>query len=223
MAFYYLCIHYGFSGNRMQGNYELKTAIKVMKKGLFVAFAALVSLIGCKNTAQQTTAEGEAAAREVGSGDIVYVQVEAVLAQCDLYKNEIAPFQEKAKKVQESLAKKEQGFQYEAAQLQERYQKGLITTADAQAKQENIQKRIAAYQNSAQKEAQTLGEEEMVLNNRASDLVMRAVKQLNADKRYKLIVNASALIDADTLLDITPVVLETVNKLYAEDKEADKK
>ena len=43
------------------------------------------------------------------------------------------------------------------------------------------------------------------------------------DKRYKLIINASALIDADTTLNITPAVLAEVNRLYAEDRKADKK
>lgn len=171
-----------------------------------------------------TTQPSESApAQTVGSGDIVYVQVEAVLAQSDLFRNEGAALQEKTKKAQESWAKKEQGLQYEAAQLQEKYQKGLITTADAQSKQESIQKRVAAYQNNAQKEAQKLDEENFVFTNRAQDLIHRAVQELNADKKYKLILNATSLVDADSLLDITPLVLAKVNELYAVDKDADKK
>jgi outer membrane protein len=60
----------------------------------------------------------------------------------------------------------------------------------------------------------------MVMLNRNRDLLMRAVEQINADKKYKMIMNASALIDADSTLDITATVLEVVNKLYAEEKEA---
>ena len=48
------------------------------------------------------------------------------------------------------------------------------------------------------------------------------MKEINADKRYKLIINASALIDADTTLNITPAVLKKVNELYAADKKAEK-
>ena len=110
----------------------------------------------------------------------------------------------------------------EAAKLQEKYQKGLITTNDAQAQQESIQKRVAAYQNSAQKEAQTLDEENFVFTNRAQDLLQRAVEEINADGKYKLIINASALIDADTTLNITPAVLAKVNELYAADKKEKK-
>ena len=161
-----------------------------MKKIFMMALAAACALTACttKGGAQGETAEG--AAREVGSSDIAYVQVEAVLAQCDLY-------------LKEGVA------------LQEKYEKGLITTRDAQAKQESIQKRAASFQSATQKEAQTLDEENVVFTNRAQDLLRRAVDEINADKKYKLIINASALIDADTTLNITPAVLAKVNELYA--------
>ena len=160
-----------------------------MKKTLFPVLAAALVMTACgTKTTEQTaqTAQTETTAR-VGASDIAYVQVEAVLAQCDLF------------------------------------QKGLITSRDAQAQQESLQKRAASYQNNAQKEAQSLDEENYVFTNRAQDLLNRAVQQINADRKYKLIINASALIDADTTLNITPAVLQKVNELYAADKKAEKK
>ena len=106
--------------------------------------------------------------------------------------------------------------------MQEKYQKGLITTANAQSEQEKIQRQIANYQSVAQKEAQTLDEENYVFTNRAQDLIHRAVQELNADKKYKLLLNATSLVEDDSLLDITPLVLAKVNELYAADKKADK-
>ena len=50
-----------------------------------------------------------------------------------------------------------------------------------------------------------------------------AVQEINGDKKYKLIINATALIDADSTLNITPAVLAKVNELYAADKKAVKK
>ena len=47
---------------------------------------------------------------------------------------------------------------------------------------------------------------------------MRAIKEINADKKYKLIVNATALLDADDALDITDTVLAKVDELYAAEK-----
>ena len=169
-----------------------------MKKMLFTALVAACAMTAC-GTKTTETATAEEVAREVGSSDIAYVQVEAVLAQCDLFLNEGAALQEKTQKAQKSWAQKEQNLQAEAAQLQEKYQKGLITTNDAQAQQQSIEKRVASYQSSAQKEAQALDEENYVF------------------------INATALIDADSTLDITPAVLAKVNELYAADKKAAKK
>ena len=194
-----------------------------MKKMLFTALVAACAMTACGTKTTETAAAAEEATREIGSSDIAYVQVEAVLAQCDLFLNEGKALQEKTQKAQKSWAQKEQNLQSEAAQLQEKYQKGLITTNDAQAQQQSIEKRVAAYQSSAQKEAQALDEENFVFTTRAQDLLHRAVQDINADKKYKMIVNSTALIDADTTLNITPAVLAKVNELYAADKKAEKK
>lgn len=196
-----------------------------MKKTIFT-LATVLCMMACGTKSAETAATeaSEATtAAQAGAGDIAYVQVEAVLAQCDLYKNEGAALQEKTQKAQKSWAQREKNLQAEAAQLQEKYQKGLITTNDAQAQQQSIEKRAAAYQSSAQKEAQTLDEENFVFTNRAQDLLQRAVEAINADKKYRMIVNASALIDADTTLNITPIVLAKVNELYAADQKEAKK
>lgn len=189
-----------------------------MKKIFVCALAAACALTACDSNNGATTAAADAAAREIGASDLAYVQVEAVLAQCDLFQTEGLALQEKTQKAQESWAKKERSLQAEAAQLQEKYEKGLITTRDAQSKQESIQKRAASYQTSAQNEARTLEEENAVFTNRAQDLLRRAVDEINADKKYKMIVNATALIDADSTLDITSAVLAKVNELYAAEK-----
>lgn len=196
-----------------------------MKKMLLPALTAALVLTACgtKSADQAENTAETAETRQVMPSDIAYVQVEAVLAQCDLYQTEGVALQEKTQKAQKSWAQREKSLQAEAAQLQEKYEKGLITSRDAQAQQESIQKRVVSYQNSAQKEAQTLDEENFVFSNRAQDLLQRAVKEINADGKYKLIINASALIDADTTLNITPAVLAKVNELYAADQKSAKK
>ena len=158
-----------------------------MKKTLFPALAAALVLAACgTKTTGQAEVAAEAAAQQVVSSDIAYVQVEAVLAQCDLYKNEGVALQEKTEKAQKSWAQREQNLQAEAAQLQQKYEKGLITSRDAQAQQESIQKKVASYQSNAQKEAQTLDEENYVFTNRAQDLLHRAVQEINADYQSQI-------------------------------------
>lgn len=140
-----------------------------MKKLFFAALIALAGFTACGTKNVETAATEATEQREVGGGDIAYVQVEAVLAQSDLYNAEGIALKDKTEKAQKSWAQKEQNFQYEVAQLQEKYQKGLITTNDAQSTQENIERRIASYQAAAQKEAKALDEENFVFSNRAQD------------------------------------------------------
>ena len=194
-----------------------------MKKFFFTLLVAALSFASCDNKTATPAAEGEAAATEtITGGDIAYVRVEYVLAESEIYKTEGVALQEKTQKAQNSWAQKEQNLQYEATQLQEKYQKGLITTADAQKQQESIERKITNYQTSAQKEAESLDEENFVFSNRTQDLILRAIQAINAEKKYKMIVNSTALLDADPALDISDAVLAKVNEFYAAEK-AEKK
>ena len=47
---------------------------------------------------------------------------------------------------------------------------------------------------------------------------MRAIKEVNADGQFKMIINATALLDAADALDLSDIVLAKVNELYAKEK-----
>ncbi|MCI5718471.1 MAG: OmpH family outer membrane protein [Alistipes sp.] len=195
-----------------------------MKKVFWTLLVAVLPLVSCDNkTTAPATETSEVATETITGGDIAFVRVDYVLAQSQIYQTEGVALKDKTEKAQNAWAQKEKNLQYEATQLQEKYQKGLITTADAQKQQQSIEKKIANYQNNAQKEAQTLDEENYVFSNRTQDLIMRAIKEVNADKKYKLIVNATALLDAADALDITETVLAKVDELYAAEKNSSEK
>ena len=61
-----------------------------------------------------------------------------------------------------------------------------------------------------------------MFTNRAQDLLRRAVQEVNAGGKYRMIVDAKALLDADTTLNITSAVLAKVNELYAAEKKSAK-
>ena len=193
-----------------------------MKKVLFAA-VALVFAVSCNNAPKSTdTAAPAPTQSEVSTSAYVFVRTDAVFAESEIFKTEGVALQSKNEKTQQSLAQKEQKLQNEMAQLQEKYQKGLITTIEAQRKEADLQKRAASYQEEAQKQLRALEEENMVFQNRMGDLMQRAINQINANGTYKMIVNASALLDASEELDITALVLAKVNELYAADKAAAK-
>jgi outer membrane protein len=192
-----------------------------MKKVFLTLLVAAMGLVACENKTAAPAEETQATVAEAVEGDLAYVRVDYVLAESEIFKTEGLALQEKTQKAQNSWAQKEKNLQYEATQLQEKYSKGLITTADAQKKQAEIEKKIANYQTSSQKEAQAIDEENIVFSNRSQDLIMRAIQAVNEGKKYKMIVNATALLDAAEGLDISDAVLAKVNELYAADKAAE--
>ena len=188
-----------------------------MKKIFWVALAAAAMMTSCKEAKTEKVEEGAAVATEV-VGDLAFVNTDIVFAESELFKTEGVALKEKTEKAQQSWAREEQKLQGEASKLQEKYQKALITTRDAQTQQEGIERRAQNLQARVQREAQTLDEENLVFTNRMQDLLLRAVQEVNADKKYKMVLNASALLDADMALDITDAVLAKFNELYAAEK-----
>lgn len=221
-----------------------------MKKTFLFLFTALAltACINAQNNEQAVVTETENtenAVEAVTSGDVVFIDLEYIMASSKLYvaegkaiEDKMKNFEQKMISTQEGWAKKEQGLaaeynklQGDAAKLQEEYAKGLITTLNAQKKQEelqrkgeSIQSRMNAFQTSVQTETETLqveeqqlAEEQMVLMNKFQDLSRRAINELNADKRYKMIVNAVSVVDADPSLNISDIVLKRVDELYTAD------
>jgi outer membrane protein len=178
----------------------------------------------------------------VVSGDVVYIDIDYTMMASKLYQKEgkvfeqkMADYRKKVEAAQIALAKQEQALaeqynklQAEAAKLQDDFNRGLITSIEATRKQEDIQKRGAELQGRMadydkqvqqqaadfQKEEQVLVEEQNVVINRFQKLLRDALDEINADKRYKMIVNAVSVVDADPSLNISSIVLTKVDELY---------
>ena len=190
---------------------------------IFIAACAFLAFAGCKENAKSVENVENNATEVVAEGNLAFVNVDYVLAESDIFKTEGIALRDKTEKTQQKWAKKEQNLQNEINQLAEKYQKGLITTRNAQEKEQELQKRAASLQAAAQKEGKELEEESFVFQNRMNDLLMRAVQEINANKQYKMIVAATALLDADESLNLTEKVLAKVNELYAAEKQTSKK
>jgi outer membrane protein len=50
--------------------------------------------------------------------------------------------------------------------------------------------------------------------NRFQELARQAINTINADRRYKMIINAVSVVDADPALNISDLVLKHVDELY---------
>lgn len=187
-------------------------------KQIFIVASLVATMIisSCSNNTQQSNAP---VANIVStSATLAYVEVERVLSESDIFSKEGSPLQKRTEAAQRDWQQKDQKLQSEAAQLQQKYQGGLITSANAQKEQASIESRVRAFQEATQKQAQELDEESAVFTNRMQVLLLAAIKNVNKDNRYSMIVNSTSLIDADTTLNISTLVLDEFNRLYKEEK-----
>lgn len=222
-----------------------------MKKSLLSILAMSLMMVSCGGAKSENKVEVEATdATEVkgvecvASGDVVFIDLDYIMASSKFYategvalENKLQNFQQKSLTIQEGWAKKEQSLateynklQAEAAKLEEEYAKGLITTLNAQKKQEEIQAKANTIQTKMnnfqtsvqtegqqlQQEEQALNEEQLVLMNRFKDITSKAIDELNADRRYKMIINAVSVVDADPALNISDLVLARVDAIYVD-------
>ena len=185
----------------------------------------------------------------ITSGELVFVDVLDVMNRSKLYADEFAAleqkvtaFQQKAYNLQQGWAEKEQKLatdynklQEEATKIQEKYDSRLMTSLEYQNKMteiqnkgNNLQQQITTFESEVQansqvmaQEEQQLNEEQVVLMNKFSDLMNRAIEDINSDKRYKMIVTKDAVLDAAEELNISNLVLSRVDELYAADKAAE--
>lgn len=185
----------------------------------------------------------------ITSGELVFVDVLDVMNRSKLYADEFAAleqkvtaFQQKAYNLQQGWAEKEQKLatdynklQEEATKIQEKYDSRLMTSLEYQNKMteiqnkgNNLQQQITTFESEVQansqvmaQEEQQLNEEQVVLMNKFSDLMNRAIEDINSDKRYKMIVTKDAVLDAAKELNISNLVLSRVDELYAADKAAE--
>ena len=127
-----------------------------MKK-IFIVALAFLAFAGCKENKKSVEVE-QSATEVVAGGDLAFVNVEYVLAESNIFKSEGIALRDKTENAQQKWMKKEQNLQNEMQQLADKYQKGLITTRNAQEKEQELQKRAVALQNAAQKEGKELEE-----------------------------------------------------------------
>ena len=199
-----------------------------MKK-IFIGTLAVLVLASCALSVWtfvndlEAKKSDETTVAEVTPSDVAYVDVDQVVADSEIFKTEGKALQEKTEKTQQKLANRERNLNSEMQQLNDKYQKGLITTRDAETKMQELQKRAASWQNSAQKSMKELEEENFVFQNRLKDLVSRAIQNINAERKYKMVINKNmALLEADTTLDISNAVLIKMNELYKAELEEKK-
>ncbi|MBR5735302.1 MAG: OmpH family outer membrane protein [Bacteroidales bacterium] len=152
------------------------------------------------------------------AGDIVYIQIDSLLMNYDMYNDLMSAFQSKYQASQDELQKKSRALENDAKSFENQINKGLLTRSAAEEQQQKLLKRQENLQNEANNKQLELQEEQFVLNNQVYDAIKTYLEKYNAERQYALILTTSAadntVIEGSKILDITTEITRGLNEEY---------
>ncbi|MCQ2606445.1 MAG: OmpH family outer membrane protein [Bacteroidales bacterium] len=148
---------------------------------------------------------------------IAYVVVDSVMQNYLFFKKLEKQLQNLVSAEESKLQKKAEAFQKDVQDFQYQVENRIITTADAQAKQAELEQRQQNLYAEQQKKQQELAIKEQKLQEQLIDSVNACIKFYNADGKYKIILNnayQSSVLYAEEQLNITNDILKVMNARY---------
>ena len=154
-------------------------------------------------------------------GSTVFVRMDSLLNQYDMFLDLQAELEEKVKLAQDELDTKARVFQRDVNDFQDKVNKGLITRSESQKRADELSRREQQLLEQRQKTSIELEEEQVVMINRVSQSIDEYVKVYNNEKNYSLIINTtgnsavnSSVLWGNPGLDITNDLVKGLNDAY---------
>ncbi len=189
---------------------------------LAVAVAAVICSCNATGNANATQAAGTAQAAAAPQGSIVYIQLDSLINQYDMFNDLKSELESKAQAIQDDLTKKGRSFESAVKDFETKINKGLLTRSQAEEQQQKLSERQQNLQNLSQQKQYEMAEEEAVMSRKVMDAVNTYLQKYNQEKGYAMIITTSAatntVIVGNPALDITQDVLAGLNDEYIKSK-----
>ena len=183
---------------------------------LAAAVAAIIlSLTAPKN--QHKNVESTDGIQAV-AGDIVYIRLDTLMMQYDMYSDLQSAFEVKAQTIEDDLNKKGRKLESDIKNFQNQMNKGLLTRSAAEQQNNSLQQRQVNLQNEAAQKQQELAEESQVLLNQVMFAIQSYLEEYNKEHGFAAILTtteaSNTVIVGAPALDITQEVVEGLNAEY---------
>jgi outer membrane protein len=197
-----------------------------MKKLSIILFAVLFLALGLlyflhfAGSGKDKESEEPFEAKEVASSGIVYVNVDSIIYNFDMFYDRREELMQKQQKAEAELNSKANQYEKNARDYQEKVNKGLVTRATAAEMEQNLIQQQQDLVNLRDNLQSTLIEEEQVMNRQILEYITTFLEENNSEYNYQYILGKSfggQVLYGDTALDITNKVLEGINKKYKEE------
>lgn len=157
-------------------------------------------------------------------GSIVYFDLDRVLEQYDMANDKRSEVETKVAGIQQEVTRRQKNLENAINDFQNKINKGLMTSAAAQAQQQKLQEQDVAFQQFAQQKQAEIMEEQQVMMNVLADAIKTYIEKYNEEKGFAMILTNQAgvpVIAGDQSLNITDDIIEGLNKEYVKSKKAE--
>ena len=202
-----------------------------MKRILLLSgVAALLALsASCKQNQGTAPETAEVKDSVAVAGSIVYFNMDKVMEGYDMANDLNSVFETKTSGIQAEIDRRGKKLEKDAADFQNKVDKGLLTNSVAQAQYQKLQQQQQEYQQYAMRKQQEMAEEQQVMMNQIANAIAEYVAEYNIEHQYAMILASAGnilstpVVTADPKLDITDSLLEGLNAAYIKTKESSKK
>ena len=198
-----------------------------MKKNLILFGAAALLAIAVSCNQNQAAAPAGTAAKDslAVAGSIVYFNMDKVMEGYDMANDLNSVFETKTSGIQAEIDRRGKKLEKDAADFQNKVDKGLLTQSVAQAQYQKLQEQQQSYQQYVVTKQQEMAEEQQVMMNQIANAIAEFVKEYNQTHQYAMILSTSGnilstpVVCGDARLDITEDLLAGLNAAYIKTKE----
>lgn len=181
--------------------------------------AAVIALFVLHFTGNKPSGNGNNGNSPASSGElkIAYFQMDSVLTSWNLYSQMQDEMASKQQKLESDFNGRTQTFYNSVQDAQYKIQRGLVTRAEAEQLQTQLQEEEQKLANLQQTYLQQLQEEGVVKNRQMLDKIEAYLKEYNTDKGYTYIFSytfGGNLMYADKVHDITTDIINGLNEEY---------
>ena len=201
---------------------DMKKANLIINIVLIAAVAALFVLhfTGRGNASQTETAGSESVTAT--KGDIVYINLDTLINQYDMYNDLRSELQGKLSAIENDINKQGRALENDIKSFQEKMQKGLLTRSQAESMNNDLAQRDQDLRNLTQQKQMEMAEEESVMFNKVMDAITTYVAEYNKQKQYSLILTTTTatttVLNGNAGLDITQDILSGLNAEYIKNR-----
>jgi outer membrane protein len=152
---------------------------------------------------------------------IAYVNIDSVIFKFDMFFDRRNDLMVKQKSAEAELNSKGSLYEKGAKDYQDKVNKGLITRATAAQIEQSLVQQQQELVSLRDKLQSNLMEEEQVMNRQILEYITKFLEENKTDYNYQYILGksfGSVVLYGDSALDITPKVLDAINKKYKAEK-----